>query len=302
MTKPETVLEWAVSSEARRLTIQFKRVERLLDGMPGAATVPHSVQAQILGVEATELEQHVALLAARVRRAALKLQQGSLAQVRAAWSGRVVACYGDSITSDRQSWAEIVAEALGPAVRVVNLGRAGDTSADLIARFSDAIVPVRPDAVIVMVGTNDARRFTADVRGETGYGNQAVSNPGSAENFTELDRLIRTATGAAGLWMTPPPVLDCRIARHPSARLAHSTWIASEIEEKAKLVRARFSSAHDTWAAFANSRAPIESLFLNDGLHPNLAGQIVIAECALEQLRIPGRVTGRDGESAHHTR
>jgi lysophospholipase L1-like esterase len=65
-------------------------------------------------------------------------------------SGRIasVAFFGDSLTADG-SWEEWF-----PDYTVHNLGVAGDTTDDLLARM-DQVVDARPGAIALLVGTND---------------------------------------------------------------------------------------------------------------------------------------------------
>ncbi|MCP2332197.1 Lysophospholipase L1 [Actinoalloteichus cyanogriseus DSM 43889] len=60
-----------------------------------------------------------------------------------------------SVSSD---WVGALRERLGPAgIRFVNAGVNGDTSADLLARVDRDVVACDPDAVTVLIGTNDVR-------------------------------------------------------------------------------------------------------------------------------------------------
>src|SRR5688572_4485849 len=67
----------------------------------------------------------------------------------------VVVAAGDSITADVQSWARILGTALGR--QLVEAGVSGDTSVHLISRLA-AIVERSPHWLLVLIGTNDARR------------------------------------------------------------------------------------------------------------------------------------------------
>ncbi|WP_018157589.1 SGNH/GDSL hydrolase family protein [Demetria terragena] len=281
-----TLSEWVDSAESRAYTIQFQRIEQLLAGISNVGSISADVRARAMGVTPTEYAYHQAIFQARVRRAKSELDGEVLDRVRTLWRGKTIVCFGDSITADRQSWAEILAGALGPHVNVCNQGRAGDTTADLIARFQFSVAPQKPDAVVVLVGTNDARRFSADVDGASGYGPMAISDEQTRLNLIELDRLISCVSPRAGLWMAPPPGIDERIQQHPSGRLAFSQWRAADLASKSQLVRDLFPAAFDASDAFAPS-AEVGQFLLSDGLHPNLAGQVSIARGALALLDQP---------------
>jgi len=203
--------------------------------------------------------------------------------IRRSYAGRSIVCLGDSITADRQSWAEIMSVILGPDVTVINAGRSGDTSADMIARFHLSVRAHRPAVVIIMAGTNDARRYTSDLHASNGYGSLIIDDDGSDANFQELERLALSISGAAVVWIVPPPIDDPRVATHPAGRLAHARWTDDEVKRKGDLVTRRFRRVADARAEF-DRRGVATDLLMEDGLHPNLAGQKAITIVALKQL------------------
>jgi acyl-CoA thioesterase-1 len=75
-------------------------------------------------------------------------------------SGPVVVAAGASMTqaSLGADWVGALRDRLGPAgFEFVNAGVNGNTSADLLARFDDDVLACEPDAVILLIGTNDVR-------------------------------------------------------------------------------------------------------------------------------------------------
>lgn len=276
---------WGNSDEAVNLRVQFQRIERLLEGLPGSSDVDVDTQAAILGVDIARLRDRLAEHRTRVAAAARQLAASPAASIVGdAYQGKTILCYGDSITADQESWAEILAVALGPAVTLLNRGRSGDTTGDLLSRFVGAVSGARADIVITMVGTNDGRRYGALIDGETEFGPLAISDADTAANLAQLDRMIRGVTGTAGLWMTPPPVDDARIREHPSPRSAGMVWRTADIAKKAELLPTLFPGRMiSTATAFAVTSPDVE-LLLPDGLHPTLNGQLVLAHAAMELL------------------
>jgi acyl-CoA thioesterase I len=203
------------------------------------------------------------------QRAALRLARSP--SVRAALETlphRRVVAFGDSHTADALSWAEILKRTLKlvPATRRVhldNLGVGGDTTVHLISRLPE-VVAAAPDLAIVLVGTNDARRH--GVAAES----MLVSDRETERNLAMLVRLLRDETGAALVLVTPPPVLEERIARAPLFARERVTWREADVARKAALV----ADAHDR---VLDSRAvltdPLERLLLADGLHLSVLGQ-----------------------------
>ncbi len=69
-----------------------------------------------------------------------------------------IVCHGDSLTEGADieaayRWPALLENALG--VEVISTGIGGDTTAGLLSRFSSEVVSRKPDAVILMGGTND---------------------------------------------------------------------------------------------------------------------------------------------------
>jgi lysophospholipase L1-like esterase len=219
-------------------------------------------------------------------RAALRLARSP--SVRAALETlahqRVVA-YGDSLTADALSWAEILKRTLKlvsatRGVRLDNLGVGGDTTVHLISRLPD-VVAAAPDLVVVLVGTNDARRHGAAAR------SMLVTDRETERNLALLTRLLRDETGAALVLVTPPPVLEERIVRAPLFAREHVTWREADVARKAALV----GDAHD-WVLDSRAvlSAPLERLLLADGLHLSLRGQERLARLIAVGLATRSRV------------
>jgi lysophospholipase L1-like esterase len=192
--------------------------------------------------------------------------------------GEVVVALGDSITDDYQSWAAILGELLAlrrlADVRLVNRGVSGDTTADVLRRLWH-VAPDLPTWVVVLVGTNDARRDNV-------VGEMLVSHEETARNLT-LIRRWAVATGVRHLvWMTPPPVLEESIARSERTAARGLSWRNTDLAEKARLVRRQPDAIVDVSAKFQTG--PLDKLILPDGLHPSLAGQTLILTSLLETL------------------
>jgi lysophospholipase L1-like esterase len=70
-----------------------------------------------------------------------------------------VAAIGDSITSDRESYAKILNRLWqdDPMRSVIDCGISGDTSADVIRRFFPTVLEQDFDRAVVFIGTNDSR-------------------------------------------------------------------------------------------------------------------------------------------------
>ena len=283
--KEATVVAGSARDAIVQSRMRFQRTEALLSGLPGAE-LELPVQAAVLGVTALELSSFIAQSREVVREAAAELtsEEGdAIDVVREGLRGRRVVLFGDSITADHESWAEILKIALAPGVEIVTSGRSGDTTGDLLARFASSVREARPSLVVVLAGTNDARQYRPG-RGADTYGPCAVSVHESEKNFAELDRLIFAISGEPGLYIAPPPIVENWLSIDPSAALAGVGWRQENVTATADLVERIFPDRVARLEPAFGSGAERESMMLPDGLHPNLRGQMAIARVALTAL------------------
>jgi N-acetylglucosamine-6-sulfatase len=159
---------------------------------------------------------------------------------------------GDSITQngDWASWF--------PDVNVVNLGLGGDTTDDVMQRL-DAVVDARPDAIVLLIGTNDL---------------------GTRRSVEHLVRniqlmLVQLRRELPGTRMLVQSIL-------PRAR-----EFADRVQEANIHLRQFAATVHaqylDLWPAFAEPDGEIKPAYSDDRLHLTPAGY----EAWLNELR-PG--------------
>lgn len=195
-------------------------------------------------------------------------------------SGDVVVAIGDSITDDLLSWAHLLEVLLSKGrpdldVRFVNAGYTGDTTQEAISRF-DTVARRRPTWILQMLGTNDARRH--------GFTRVRTTTPEeSARNFSVLRDLVATETAAQLITLTPPPVVGEAADAWAPFQQEKITWRDDDVEAMAAQLRATSPSPvvdiHGALAAL-----PWQSWLLPDGVHPNSAGQAIIAHTVLTAL------------------
>jgi lysophospholipase L1-like esterase len=183
--------------------------------------------------------------------------------------GRVVA-FGDSLTADKRSWAAILG--------LINLGVPGDTTVHLIGRFAD-VAACDPDLLIVLAGTNDARRHgvAAD--------RMLVPDRETAHNLALLITLAREQTRARVVFVTPPPIIEAKVRRAPLLRREPVTWLAADVDRKAAIVADLDAEVIDSRAAL---RPPLDRLLLADGLHLSSRGQRQLAAALAVELGLDG--------------
>jgi len=203
-----------------------------------------------------------------------------------AGEGPVVAFLGDSLTSgwrlrEDEAYPALVARALaarGRPVRVVNAGVSGDTAAKALARLP-AVLRLRPDVLVVALGTNDG-----------------LSREPLVATEAALERIVLDARAAGARVL----LVGVRLATGEKAPRVGDT---AGDEERARAlfgIFPRVAAAHrlplvpDLLAGVAGQ----PDLLFPDRLHPNAAGHERLAENVRPQLELllaevgAGRVAG----------
>lgn len=187
-------------------------------------------------------------------------------------SDRLAVALGDSITADRGSWLSILSVAgslTGRPMSWINAGVSGDTTTHGLARFDLGVASYRPETVVILLGTNDARRSRLVP------GPPLISPATTQENLRRLVEFARSAARTVVL-VTPPPI-DPALLDVWQFEL-DATWRAEDLDTVADAVRRVAAETGsilvDLWPDFG---AAPEQLHLPDGLHPSAAGQRAIA-------------------------
>jgi len=253
--------------------VRYTRLENLpsIVAYPNAGALDTATVATLLGCGVERLQAIQRALRRAVATAADDLLKDTQF-VRAARMlpfrpGETVLAVGDSNTSDALSWAEILAQVLarvrplGP--HFVNAAVSADTSADLIARFH-LIAAHQPNWLLIMIGTNDARRH-----GPNGLA-RMTSIGETRRNLRALAALAHK-TNARLVLITPPPIIDERVRAHPPWAEASITWHAAEVAGVAEAVHRTGGLVVDAHGALLEGATG--SWVSDDGVHPTLAGQ-----------------------------
>ena len=179
--------------------------------------------------------------------------------------GRVV-FLGDSIT---EIWK---LEKFFPGKPYVNRGISGQTTPQMLVRMMPDVVDVKPDAVILLAGTND-------IVGPNGPSTARMAEE-NLEAITELAQAHQIKVILCSLL----PVNDYtgreQTARRPPAQILQlNAWIKSY----AAKVHAVFA---DYYSALVDSKGMLKNGYSNDGVHPNERGFALlapVAEAAIEK-------------------
>lgn len=148
------------------------------------------------------------------------------------------------------------------SLEVINSGIPGNTANDLLARIND-VTNLKPDVVIIMIGTNDAN----------------TSNKIYAAFHSNLNKIINKiqANSAKVILLTPPPCLPSSKFYANSGKLE---MVCSIITALSKDKSCEMIDIHGHIDSILKQTATAD-IYNQDGLHPNKAGYADIANCLL---------------------
>jgi lysophospholipase L1-like esterase len=171
---------------------------------------------------------------------------------------------GDSIT---EAWA--ADDNFFPGKPYVNRGIGGQTTAQLLVRFRQDVIGLRPAVVVILAGTNDL----AENGGPTTL--EAIED--NLQSMAELARL----NGIRVVLASVLPVLDYpwRTGLQPADKIsALNRWIA-EYCAKNHLVNL------DYYSAMVDEKRGLRADLTKDGVHPTSAGYAVMMPLAEKAIR-----------------
>jgi lysophospholipase L1-like esterase len=164
---------------------------------------------------------------------------------------------GNSITEYwNPFWAEFF-----PGKPYINRGIAGQTTPQILVRFRQDVINLKPKVVVVLAGIND-------ITGMTG----PTTNPMIEDNLSSMVEIAQ----ANGIRVVLSTVLPCfsivgRPDLHPAERvLALNAWIKKFAAEKGCVYLDYFSK-------LADENNGLKTELTKDGVHPNKAGYDIMA-------------------------
>ncbi|WP_441607192.1 GDSL-type esterase/lipase family protein [Dyella sp. 2RAB6] len=180
---------------------------------------------------------------------------------------RRVVFYGDSITDN---WGRQQDTSFFPGKPYVNRGIAGQTTPQMLLRFRQDVLELKPAAVLILAGTNDIA------------GNTGVATPSMIEdNLRSMAELAR-AHHVRVILASILPVSDYpwRRGLEPAGKIrALNAWIK-------QYAAANGAVYLDYYAAMANQDGGLDAELASDGVHPTPAGyarMAPLAEKAIER-------------------
>lgn len=256
--------------------------EQTVASLPGAAALTEPMRAALLGLAPDAYSAELGRLRAGAKEAARELladpSVGAMVDRLPLRPGARVLAFGDSHTSDPQSWAVILNEMLAarrPAdgISIDVSAVAGETTTHGLIRIG-GVIARNPDWILFFIGMNDAR-----TQGPT-PSKTLVAPEETARNLAELRKRVSRETKAQCLWVTPPPVLEDRVSKHWGLSRFGVRFRNEDIARVAEVIAAFDEPAIELFARLG--LPPPQDLLMEDGLHFTQEGQ---KRLALEVVR-----------------
>jgi lysophospholipase L1-like esterase len=187
---------------------------------------------------------------------------------------------GDSIT-DGWNLAQYF-----PGKPYINRGISAQTTANMLLRFRQDVIALKPKAVVILAGTND-------IAGNTG----PMTVEQIADNLASIAELARVH-GITVVFASVTPVNDYTpksqrfFGERPMTQIiALNKWLRNYADTNGYVYLDYFSSMVD-------DKGLLKREFAEDGLHPNAAGYQVmatLAEAAVQKaLQVPAAASGKN--------
>lgn len=171
-----------------------------------------------------------------------------------------VVFFGDSITD---SWGRTVGTFF-PGKPYFNRGISGQTTPQMLVRFRQDVIALRPKTVVILAGTND-------IAGNTGPATLEMIE----DNLASMAELAK-ANGIRVVLASVLPVyrFPWRPELKPAEKIAAlNSWIKT-FAAKNKIVYL------DYYSAMVDERSGLKAGLTSDGVHPNAAGYAIMSPLA----------------------
>jgi len=171
-----------------------------------------------------------------------------------------VVFYGNSITD---FWINIMPEFFAEKP-YIDRGISGQTTPQMLVRFRQDVINLKPKVVVILAGIND-------INGNTG--------PSTLEMIEDNIRSMVELAKASNIKVVLSSVLPCdsiyvRPDLHPAERvLLLNVWLKKYASENQCIYL-------DYFPSLANEKNGLKEEYTNDGIHPNKAGYEVMAPLA----------------------
>lgn len=262
-----------MSNEQVRWLLKVLQPEGTLASLPGGAGIARETHAALLGLPIEAYDAELGRMRAELEEAARELLADAAVAERIdrlpLRKGATVVAFGDSLTSDPQSWAVLLRELLkarrlADEITVAIRAVAGETTTHGLVRMGH-VIGQQPDWIVFLLGTNDART-------QGPHATKTLVHPEeTARNLAELRHRVASETKARTLWITPPAVNEAQVAAHWGLNRFGVRFRNEDLARVAELVRHSEGDVVDLFSTWGSP--PPSELLLGDGLHLTMAGQ-----------------------------
>lgn len=178
-----------------------------------------------------------------------------------------VVFFGDSIT---EGWGATGSDTFFAGKGYVNRGIAGQTTAQMLVRFRQDVIALKPAVVVILAGTNDIA------------GNTGVATQGMIEDNLHSMVEVAKANGIAVVLGSVLPVSEYpwRPGIAPAGKVRALNAALQTYAKEQHLVWL------DYYSAMANAQGGLDASLAKDGVHPTAAGyarMAPLAEAAIAQ-------------------
>lgn len=151
-------------------------------------------------------------------------------------------------------------------LRITNTGNSGDTSRDLLKRYNDDVVALKPQWVSILIGVNDVWRQFDEPSIPDGH----ILPDEYRSNVSEMIERVKDTT--KGIFLMTPVYMEPNRDDPLRKRLDEYGIILKSISEKYDCIFVNLQSAFDKYLQHRHS-----SFIAWDRVHPNRTGAMIIA-------------------------
>jgi lysophospholipase L1-like esterase len=176
---------------------------------------------------------------------------------------KTMVAIGDSLTcgfpyTPRHSWVYAVGAAL--EIETVNKGICGETTGEMLHRFDFDAVALKPDIVVIMGGSNDAFAAIA---------------------ASEVEQNIRLMVEKAGQYHIHP-IVGLPI---PCSYRQEEKLLEEYRQRISRYCAGENVTVIDFYSTLLEVEGGVRADLLFDGVHPNVAGYLMMADVAISVLQ-----------------
>lgn len=193
---------------------------------------------------------------------------------------RTVAFIGDSITSDRASYMNIMKKIYGQAakIKLIDASVSGDKTDDAVMKLYFRVLNYKPDIVHILLGTNDLRR-NKDIFSKSCINLKEVEN-----NIRYLIRTLKENRIEVVISTISPVDNEMLCKRFPDDNWYYVQKDIDDLNEMicavVKETDAKLNDMRNVYDKYDKTK-----ILLSDGLHLNQMGQRLLLKNVLLALR-----------------